>query len=147
MYIFTQRWLMEGLTKELAWILTGPLLGQFFACASIRLTNDRALCRLTTFYAATQLVNRAEAQARGCPCRGPVRMNIKQFLLYLYSNICLYFNNSKYLYKLSIYCSHNLRNNVNPSVKFETYWRRPNTYYVVSGSCSTQPLPTYNCGK
>ena len=42
------------------------------ARASIRLANHRATRRLTIFSTAPQLGKQAEAQARGCPCRGPV---------------------------------------------------------------------------
>ena len=63
-------------------------------------------------------------------------VKIRHFLLYIYPNVALYFNNRKYLYKLNMFCSHNLRNNVGRTDKFrpETYWRRPDTYCAIWGS-------------
>ena len=53
-------------------MVTGPVHGQLFACASDRLTNHIADGRLATFRETLRLTNGRQVQATDCPCRGPV---------------------------------------------------------------------------
>ena len=58
--------------QRLSCTLTGPLHEQPFACASALLTNRWAALKVVNLQVALWFVDRTEAQAKSCPCRGPV---------------------------------------------------------------------------
>ena len=75
----------EDLNTPLCFSIAGPLHEQPVACSSIWLTNYRAAWKVVNLQTPPWLVYWIEAQAKGCPCRGPVSTNIH---CHIHKNVC-----------------------------------------------------------